>query len=507
MQLFIRPVYNFIRNNAYPLTFAFCIVCTVIMLYIKGVFILSYHPDISGSERGTTFGIQIVADNQPLYRNPEVPPFWIVQYAPLYYYLVGKTYQLLNWDPTDIYRIQFLSRFISFVLVSISMIVAYFTVRKFIKVSKLLSVIFCCLLFGQLQEWHLTNSRIDSLLFLFTVLYVHVIFKALEQKEEWNKYFVLAAFLAVVAFFTKQSALIHSIVLLGYFFYRFQWASLLKMAGTLALLFTVFTLIFSQLQFRVFYDNLFGSLQLPIVPGWFYAYTFRYVVPAMSLFIAVSFVINLKWLIYAADPKRIFLSLSTFLFFGFATATAFKHGAAVGYYHEYAYVGLLGIFYYFYNENLAVTKSSLANYLFPAMVGMTMLYFTSQQMEKYYNTNLEKYQSDYMQQNDVKKYVLAHIGKDEKVVISGGEDFRGWLLQHMLFKHLLAYQDTEVRFLHEAKRFDFSGFYDLVKEKKIRYLVLDKNSPPYLYAFDYTFNLNDYMLEKDIHGYKVYRLK
>jgi len=507
MQLLIRPVYNFIKNNAYPLTFAFCILCTVIMLYIKGVFILSYHPDISGSERGTTFGIQIVADNQPLYRNPEVPPFWIVQYAPLYYYLVGKTYQLLNWDPTDIYRIQFLSRFISFVLVSISMFVAYFTVRRFIKVSKLLSVIFCCLLFGQLQEWHLTNSRIDSLLFLFTVLYIHVIFKALEQKEEWNKYFVLAAFLAVVAFFTKQSALIHSIVLLGYFFYRLQWASLLKMAGILAALFTIFTLIFSQLQFKVFYDNLFGSLQLPIVPGWFYAYTYRYVVPAMSLFIAVSFVINLKWLVNAADPKRIFLALSTFLFFGFATATAFKHGAAVGYYHEYAYVGLLGIFYYFYNENLAVTKSSLANYLFPAMVGMTMLYFTGQQMEKYYNTNLEKYASDYAQQNDVKKYVLAHIGKDEKVVISGGEDFRGWLLQHMLFKHLLAYQDTEVRFLFEAKRFDFSGFYDLVKEKKIRYLVLDRDSPAYLYAFDYTFNLNDYMLEKDIHGYKVYRLK
>ena len=507
MQLFIRPVYNIIKNNAYLLTFAFCIICTAIMLYVKGVFILSYHPDISGSERGTTFGIQIAADNQPLYRNPEVSPFWIVQYAPLYYYLVGKSYQLLNWDPTDIFRIQFLSRFISFVLVSISMLVAYLTVRRFIKVSKLLSIIFCCLLFGQLQEWHLTNSRIDSLLFLFTVLFIYTIFLAIEQEEEWNKYFVLAAFLAVAAFFTKQSALIHSIVLLGYFFYRFQWSSLLRMAGVLIVFFTVFTLILSQLQFRIFYDNLFGSLQLPIVPSWFYDYTFRHAIPALSLFMAVSLIINLRWLLNATDSKRIFLSVSTFLFFGFATATAFKHGAAVGYYHEYVYVGLLGIFYYFYNEKLAVTNSSLTYYLFPAMVGMTMLYFTSRQMEKYYNTNLEKYKGDYIEQNEVKKYVLAHIGKDEKVVISGGEDFRGWLLQHMLFRHMLSYQDTEVRFLFESKRFDFSAFYDLVKEKKIRYLILDRNSAPYLYAFDYTFDLNDYVLEKELYGYKVYRLK
>ena len=506
MQLLIRPVYNFLKNNAYLITFIFCIICTIIMLYIKGMYILSYHPDISGSERGTTFGIQIVADKQPLYRNPEVPPFWIVQYAPIYYYLVGFSYRLLDWDPTNIHRIQFLSRLISFILISFSMVVAYATVRKFLNLSKILSVIFCCLIFGQLQQWHLTNSRIDSLLFLFTVLFIYVILKAIDEKEEWNKYFVLACFIAVVAFFTKQSALIHSVVLLGYFFYRFQWSSLLKCAGYLAVLFTIFTLIFSQLEFKIFYDNLFGSLELPIVPGWFYGYTFKHLIPATSILIAVSFVISFRWLFTSSNPRTIFLALATFLFFGFATATAFKHGAAVGYYHEFAYVGLIGIFYYFYNEHLSETNSSLTYYLFPALVGMTMLFFTSQQIEKYDASNLDKYYSDYIEQNNVKKYIEEHVALDDKVVISGGEDYRGWLLQHMLFKHLLAYQDTEVRFLFEAKRFNFNGFYGLVKEGKIKYLILDRNSPPYIYAFNYTFDLKDYSLEKDISGYKIYRL-
>ncbi|CAG5018836.1 hypothetical protein DYBT9275_06081 [Dyadobacter sp. CECT 9275] len=506
MKQLVTAVYVFLKNNTYPLTLGFCIVCTLILLYIKGVFVFSFHPDISGSERGTTFGIQIVADNQPLYRNPEVSPFWIVQYAPLYYYLVGKTYQLLNWDPTNIYRIQFLSRVISFVLVSMAMVVGYFTARKFFNISKVLSFIFCCLLFGQLQQWHLTNSRIDSLLFFWTTLYIYIILQAIKQNTEWNRYFVFAAFIAVTAFFTKQSALIHIAVLAAYFIYRQQWFSLVKFSGFTILFFALFALALSQFQLKVFYDNLFGSLQLPIAPGWFYSYTFRELIPAMSVFIAITVMINLRWLASSAEPQIIFISLATFLFFGFATATAFKHGAAVGYYHEYVYVGLLGIFYYFYGRNSLARYSSFAYYFFPAMIGMTMLFFTSRQLEKYYTTNLGKYITDYKHQNDVKKYVEEHIEADEKVVVSGGEDFRGWLLQHMLFRHMLAYQDTEVRFLFESKRFDYSKFYELERDSKIRYLIIDEKSAPHLYAFNYTFDLRDYQMEKEMHGYKIYRL-
>jgi hypothetical protein len=132
---FVR-LYNFTKLNAYLLTALFCLLSTAIILYIKLKFLVSFHPDISGSERSTTYGIQIVADKLTLYGDPEKSPFWIAQYSPFYYYFVGLPYRWLGWDPTDIHKLQLVSRVASFGIVSLAMLVVFLTGRNIARLSR-----------------------------------------------------------------------------------------------------------------------------------------------------------------------------------------------------------------------------------------------------------------------------------------------------------------------------------------------------------------------------------
>lgn len=165
MQRLVLNIYNTLKKNTWFLTLIFCLVCTAVIFFVKIKLSTSYFPDISGSERSTTYGIQLIADGRPLYYDPEEPPFWVTQYAPIYYHLVGNLYRVIGWNPEDIHRIQLLSRFVSFVFVLLSIVAAFITAHKLLRLGLTQAILFCCVVFGLLQHWHLTNSRADSLLF------------------------------------------------------------------------------------------------------------------------------------------------------------------------------------------------------------------------------------------------------------------------------------------------------------------------------------------------------
>jgi len=351
----------------------------------------------------------------------------------------------------------------------------------------------------------LTNSRVDSLLFLCTTMLIYCALEGLKKPTIWNGYWISAALLAIVAFFVKQSGMIHIAIILGFLFITAQWRVLFRTLGIMAALFLVLTLLCDEGHMGIFFQNLFISVTLPLSPGWFYGYTFRYLIPAASLLIAVTWLISLKWLFTSLDIRQQFLALAAMFFFGFATVTAFKHGAAVGYYHEFAYTGLLIIFWYFCDAIKLPRTGSLDRYLFPAMVCMTMLYFASQQLDNHLNTDYGYYARQYRDEMLVKSFVEPQLAKQDYVVALMGDNYRGWLLQQMLFRHQLAYTDDIIRFLYIGKKHDFSQFENLVKQGSIKFIIAPKKQPLYYFAFEYTFNPKDYVLQKEISGYQIFK--
>ena len=505
--VFVTSIYNFVKNNAHQFALWFSLGCLVVLLLIKTAFSISRHPDLSGSERSSTYGIQIVADRMPLFAEPAEPPYFIAQYSPAYYYLVGIPYRFLGWDPADIYRIQLLSRITSFGLVLMAMAIAFYTARRVLGVSTSFSLLMVCSLFALLQQWVLTNSRVDSLLFFSTACFVWAGLRAAKEPTDWNRYVVWAGVFAICAFFSKQSGIIHNIVIIGFLIYQRRWATLVKLIPIMAAVFVVLMGLFSGWQPRLFFLNLFGSIAVPIMPGWFYGNTFKYMIPAFSVMLITSLLIAVSWFVRATDNRKTFLGISTLLFFGFSFGTTFKYGAGIGYFHEFGYVSHLAIAWFFHDYLNAQQVRRFSYYVFPALVMVGMLYVTSLQIENYVKTSFPKLTDEYVQQKHVQQYVAPRISRQDKALVMLGPNARGWMLQQMLFRNQLAYQDDVVRLLYDAKTLDYSSFSKLVARGEVKYIILPEPGPLYLNAFDHTFDPGAYTLEKEIDGYLIYRLK
>ncbi|AQG81197.1 glycosyltransferase family 39 protein [Spirosoma montaniterrae] len=503
----LKWIYQFVKNNVYPLTGFFCAICTFAILLVKVKFLRSFHPDISGSERSTTYGIQLVADYQQLYTDPEQPPFWITHYSPLYYYAVGLPYRLMGWDPADIYRIQLASRFASFGFVLLALVVIYFTGKHILRLRFWQNALLVMAIFALLQHWHLTNSRIDSLLFLFSTLFLYCGLRAFQEPADTlNKYLVAAGIAAILAFFSKQSGLVHIICILSFLLINARWKTLFKLAGIMFGFGLALTLLFSGGNIWLFFLNIFGSLASPILPAWFYYYTFEPLLPVASELITVCFLIGFKWYFAGKNIQRHFLVFAGLLFFGFATGTAFKYGAAVGYYHEFAYAGILTVFWYFC-EQFERRPYPLSYYLLPAMLAITMLFFSTYQVERYLTANLGQYEQAYREQKQVSEYMVAQLGEQDEVVTVLGDGFRGYMLQQLLFRHQLAYQDDVIHFLNKNKTLNYSRFFDMANRGGVKYIILPKPQPLYFTAFDYTFDQRQYTLQKVLNGYHIYQSK
>ena len=141
------------------------------------------------------------------------------------------------------------------------------------------------------------------------------------------------------------------------------------------------------------------------------------------------------------------------------------------------------------------------------MVAATMLYFVSNQIEKYTDTNFRELALAHAQQKEVKEYILPQLADNDKLVVLLGDNFKGFLLQQMLFQHQLAYQDDVVHFLHAYKKMDYSGFFTMEKQGGVKYIIAPNSQPLYFNAFNYTFDQSKYQLEKTLNDYKIYRRK
>ncbi len=234
-------------------------------------------------------------------------------------------------------------------------------------------------------------------------------------------------------------------------------------------------------------------------------WTYKQLIPHFAVLIGISSVLALKGIFDQSDKSKVFLGIATLLFFIFSTANAFKYGEGVGYFPEFAYVSLLSVFCYFSEKVAKSYLQSDTHYFFVSIILLTLLYFTTTQLERLHLADFNQYTSEYNQQNDVKKYLEPRLKQGEYIAVLYGDNFRGMLLQQMLFKHNLAYQDDVIRELYLSKRINFDAFFDLDKRGGIKYVVAPVGQSYYYPAFNHQFDSTHYQLETEIHGYKLYR--
>lgn len=502
----IHQISYLLRKHFYSILLLTSIFCALILLYIKYYTAISAIPDVSGSERSTTIPVALVTAGISLFTDPEESPFFITQYAPLYLNIIGLSCKWLGFDPTDAYKIQLASRVGSAIFIFGALILNLVTAIRVLRITWQEAAIAIIFLFGLLQHWHLTNSRVDSLLFLLTSAYLYFILVGIRTNTAWNKFYFLAALMAILALFTKQSALIHCGILGLYFLLNKNWKALGYTLGTYIVTSLLLISLFSHFQFVAFFTHFFGSLNSPTLFDWFYDYTFTKLIPFALPLIIPAFVIALKWSVTSLNTITFFFSLSMTSFFFFAFGTSFKYGAGVGYFHEFCLVAILAVLYYFRNERFS--QGSITKWVLPLLLVAYTGNFTITQMMKYKSTNFYEYSVEYEHQKKVNEFMRTQLLTQDKVVVIPGDNQAGNLLEQMLLKHIVAYQDDVIHFNNKNKSFDYSKLYEMAQNDGFKYIITKKpENDFYLNAISYSFDKSRYVLINEIEGYYIFQTK
>lgn len=473
-------LFNWIKFNLLRIAAVSSVLCCVILVIIKIYFSLSFLPDISGSETSTIFPIQLLSDHRPIYTEPELAPFRLTQYTPLYFVITSFLFDLTGLAPDEVHKVFLVSRFFSMGLIWLTVLVIGFLISEIAERKKIVALLAGCFVFQVLGFWFLTSSRPDSLLVLLTSLYLCAVFKAILSKKEDSVWWIAAIFIAVTAFFVKQSGAIHSIALAAFCMYQFQWKLLIRLILSGVFFFVIYFLLLPTGSIPLFILNTVGGVANSTSWGWFYTWTLEKLLLQFSPLIACNFVISIYSLFISRSALLRFLSICSLLFFLFATATAFKIGAGVGYYQDYLIVAVVQSVLFFtditqkdrFQTNF--NKAVLALYLVLVSVHCTLFVFMS------YNQSVGVYLNKYIEQRKVADYLKNErkLAENEWVYVSEAQDFQGYYIKHFLFRNVLVPFSDLVYLTAKNKTFDYTNFNNMVKGGKVKYVITTKGDVP-----------------------------
>lgn len=436
---------------------------------------------MSGSETSTILPIQFLTDHRLIYSDPEIAPFRFTQYTPLYFFITSLCLKVNGWLPDDVHKIFVSSRFISITFTILTSLVVAFILVKLNKRKKITGILTGCVVFQVLAFWILTSSRPDSLMVLLTALYVCVVFKAITSRSKSDFWYIFAIFISVSAFFVKQSGMVHAIALGLFCIYQYQWKLLIKLVLSGLIFFGLYLLILPINSIPVFFANIVGGVENSVSWDWFYDWTLEKFLLQFAPLIICNFIITYYSLTHGESLFYRFLAIASFIFFSFATATAFKIGAGVGYYQDYLILAVIQITLFFTESKRKslfqpeILRAILASYLIIVAVHCTLFVYMTYQKQPH-----SLYASQYFKEREVASFLMNEkkLVDKEWVYICHADNFQGVYLKHFLFRNVLIPFTDLVYLADKNKTFNFQGFESMVKENKIRFVLAKKGEVP-----------------------------
>lgn len=474
-----------LSNNSFrrPLIFisVFSLLVSILILFIKIYVSLSFLPDISGSETSTIFPIQRLIGNLPVYTDPESPPFLMAQYTPIYFVLVSAIAKAAGVLSDDVHKVFILSRLTSVLLVVALVGLICVFLRYKIKTSIWVALLAASFIYQILAYWYLTSSRPDSLLVLLTSLFIVVVYRAIEWENTNGIWWIAAIFIAVTAFFVKQSGAILSISLGVFCLITAQWKLLFRMVFIGVIIFCFYIFVLPTQGIEVFFINIIGGVANSASWGWFYDWTLQRFLLAFAPLIAINAAICIVSFRNEGSLYLKFLSVCSVLFFLFATATATKIGAGVGYYQDYLIVAVVQIvvFGHIHGWHLKVADE-LATWAPVIYLGCAAVHCLLSVYMGYTQIPLNHFRSQYVEQSDIARFLREEKGlrDGDLVYISASGDFQGYYLNHFLYRNSLVPFADIVYLADQNRTFDFSKLDELIRNRKIKYVISNKGKEP-----------------------------
>jgi hypothetical protein len=166
------------------------------------------------------FTIQQILMGQPIYQDPSLPPYSITQYAPLYYYAAALPARLFGIAAGDVLAVSAVARGVSAAITAILALVCARFLDRRVGATKAVAFIAVVFILCATAKWYFA-VRPDALATLFTILCFYVVAGGSSPRRV-----VIAAMLAVLAVFAKQTGVFAGITVVAFFTMRREWKAL-----------------------------------------------------------------------------------------------------------------------------------------------------------------------------------------------------------------------------------------------------------------------------------------
>lgn len=287
--------------------------------------------DLGGVEGNVVYGIQRLLLGLPLYTDPESPPFAVIQYTPLYYYLAAAVGLLTGVDAQEPQEVFVLGRVLC-LLFNLGTVWATYRMGVRFGTARPLAAFFALLVFALLTRHFL--GRPDALYLLLFTLSMADLFRALAPGHTTRGRLATAALWACAAVLTKQSGVLALGIIGASLLWLRRWRDLGLTVGLCgSVLLTAFFLLGVRYGGEELYRNIVigvrNGLSLEIFQHVFLQRSYL-LLGGLHLAGAV-----LAWhLLQATEAPRKALAIALVLSFLFALVTGLKSGSRLNYFLE-----------------------------------------------------------------------------------------------------------------------------------------------------------------------------
>lgn len=418
--------------------------------------------DLGGVEQNVIYSTQQAIDGDGLYTDPEVVPFNITQYTPIYYQVLKWTAKVMGIGGDEVRALYILNRSFSLLFNLLTLVPVYFL----------------CSCFGLTRKWFASISllvfaymetqifgRPDSLYCLLFVTTILGVLRLVKSDRISELYFW--GLIVNLCFFTKQTALILFVLFaILAIFRRDKWLHRflsLILPGILIFLWSGYS------DHQIFLKNVVGGLNNGMDVRYFIQ-TFYHYFQDIGIWIMLSCFASI-WMITRESSQQKLMGIVLMTLLLYAVVTALKFGSQKNYFTEYLMLSFVSIAVMFREGQPHLLKYSSIFFMCLA------LYFGAVRAiifvwEKNYPIDY----TEWDQQQAVAGYVKSKILTEKKVVIFDDHvvKYRGFL-NNMLHKQSIA-SPKDIIDCCMNSRLDYSEFLNLVADDQLQFIIT-KNRP------------------------------
>jgi len=434
--------------------------------------------DLGAQEINVVYGIQKIMLGRPLYQDPEVPPFDVMQYTPAYYFVCAGVGKLVRIDVHDTYALFLLSRIISLVL---NLATCWFIYRLccVVGADAWSGLATAALVFALHSEQF--YSRIDSLYALFFAATLLVFIRSMHA--EGSRGPLICALLCALAFLTKQNGvLIISIVGMYLLVERswrhlgwFAFGSVLFILGGLALTLIDATPI-------DLWKNTVQGLMNGLVERPFHHFRDPGVYKFYAGWHLAAIALVVVFLRKGSGVFR-FLAMAIVLSLLLGAAASFKQGSGAHYLFEFHLLLMVGCVAWLASTSVQVSRVACILFLF---YGLLFMAHRTRQLQAWVGTDAERSASLREYRSDLRtvQVLVSELGlrPQDRVFIT----YRGHLELLLNGQALLAQKDI-IEWSRTAP-FDLHAFEREMVDGTVRYVISDTTADPIRYM-DHSYSL------------------